>query len=74
MVSVTERVQTLFFSPLQPRNAGGGGGVGGVSRARFPPGPPHLRSSDFQNDEKAASGPQGPGPKPAPKALQALGP
>ena len=26
MVSVTERVKTLFFSPLQPRNAGGGGG------------------------------------------------
>ena len=40
MVSVTERV----FSPLQPRNAGGG--VAGVSRARFPPGP-HLRSSRF---------------------------
>ena len=50
MVSVTERVKTLFFSPLQPKNAGGGegagGGVGGVSRARFPPGP-HLRSSRF---------------------------
>ena len=28
MVSVTERVKTLFFSPLQPRNAGGGGGGG----------------------------------------------
>ena len=26
MVSVTERVKTLFFSPLQSRNAGGGGG------------------------------------------------
>ena len=25
MVSVTERVKTLFLSPLQPRNAGGGG-------------------------------------------------
>ena len=36
--------ENLFLSPLQPRNAGGGwgGGVGGVSRARFPPGP-HLR-------------------------------
>ena len=47
MVSVTERVKTLFLSPLQPRNAGGGGGgVGGVSRARFPPGP-HICGSRF---------------------------
>ena len=29
MVSITEKVKTLFFSPLQPRNAGGGGGRGG---------------------------------------------
>ena len=29
MVSVTERMKTLFFSPLQPRNAGGVGGGGG---------------------------------------------
>ena len=46
-----ERVKTLFLSPLQPQNAGGGGGgrrggVAGVSRLRFPPGP-HLRSSRF---------------------------
>ena len=50
MVSVTERVKTLFFFPLQPRNAGGGGGPGGdrgVSRARFPPGSPHLCGSRF---------------------------
>ena len=47
MVSVTERVKTLFFSPLQPGRGGpGGGGVGGVSRARFPPGP-HLRGNRF---------------------------
>ena len=39
MVSVTERVKTLFFSPLQ---AGGGGR--GVCRARFPP-DPHLCAS-----------------------------
>ena len=32
----------LFFPALQPRNAG----AGGVSRARFPPGP-HLRGSRF---------------------------
>ena len=32
MVSVTERVKTLFLSPLQPRNAGGGGGGGGGGR------------------------------------------
>ena len=30
MVSVTERVKTLF---LQPRNAGGRGGIGGASAA-----------------------------------------
>ena len=24
-----ERVKTLFLSPLQPQNGGGGGGVGG---------------------------------------------
>ena len=35
----------LPFS-LQPQNAISGGGVGGVSRLRFPPGP-HLRSSRF---------------------------
>ena len=48
---------------------GGGGGVGGVSRARFPPRPPHLRQpfqltptpspapyqETFQNDEKRPS-------------------
>ena len=34
-------MKTLFLSPFQPQNAGGGRGV---SRLRFPPGP-HLRSS-----------------------------
>ena len=40
MVSVTERVKTVFFSPLQPRNAGwrgrGGGGGGGGGRGGIP--------------------------------------
>ena len=69
MVSVTERVKTLFFSPLQPRNAGGGGGGrgrgggGGV----FPCLPP----GDFFRTTKKGQlallwwlGPRGPGPKP----------
>ena len=40
MVSVTERVKTLFLSPLQPRGGGGQGGVGGCP---LPSRPPHLR-------------------------------
>ena len=79
MVSVTERVKTLFFSPLQPRNAGGRGGEGG----------PHLcgtspashQETFFQNDEKKwwfGQAPGGPGPQdpggPGPKPLGARGP
>ena len=54
-----ERVKTLFLSPLQPQNAGGGwggGGVGGVSRLRFPPGP-HLRSSRFSRHPRLRQAP-----------------
>ena len=37
MVSITERVKTLFFSPLQPRNARGGGeGREGGGRGGIP--------------------------------------
>ena len=48
MVSVTERVKTLFLSPLQPKNGGGGvGGRGGGGRGGIPcplpSRPPHLR-------------------------------
>ena len=47
MVSVTERVKTLFLSPLQPGDAGGGwgGGWGGGCRGGAPlfSRPPHLR-------------------------------
>ena len=45
MVSVTERVKTLFLSPLQPRNVGGGGGGGGRGGipCPLPSRPPHLR-------------------------------
>ena len=75
-------MKTLFLSPLfplQPQNAAGGwgGGVGGVSRLRFPPGP-HLRSSRFSRHprlrqaptrrfaglEGRAPSPGGPCPKP----------
>ena len=71
-------MKTLFLSPLQPPK--GGGGVGGVSRLRFPPGP-HLRSSRFSRHPRLrrknrslrglgsfcgekAQAPGGPGPKP----------
>ena len=47
-----ERVKTLFLSPLQP----GGGGVGGVSRLRFPPGP-HLQSSRFSRHPRLRQAP-----------------
>ena len=54
-------MKTLFLSPLQPQNAGGGvggggGGVGGVSRLRFPPGP-HLRSSRFSRHPRLRQAP-----------------
>ena len=67
MVSVTERVKTLFFSPLQPRNTAkaGEGGRGGIPcplpsrppplRQPFQPSPtpsPACRQATFQNDEK----------------------
>ena len=52
-----ERVKTLFLSPLQPQNRGGvGGGVGGVSRLRFPPGP-HLRRSRFSRHPRLRQAP-----------------
>ena len=55
-----KRVKTLFLSPLQPQNAGGGwgggGGVGRVSRLRFPPGP-HLRSSRFSRHPRLRQAP-----------------
>ena len=54
------RRRGCFLSPLQPQNARGvgGGGVGGVSRLRFPrgKGPKPLAGR--------ASSPGGPGPKP----------
>ena len=67
-------MKTLFLSPLQPQNAGGGwgvgggGGVGGVSRLRFPPGP-HLRSSRFSRKPRLRQAPirrflWGKGPRP----------
>ena len=50
MVSVTERVKTLFFSPLQPRNAGGGvGGGGRGGRGGIPCPLPSSRSSRFSH-------------------------
>ena len=41
----------LPFSLTAPKRGGGGGGVGGVSRLRFPPGP-HLRSSRFSRNPR----------------------
>ena len=43
-------------SPLQPQNVEMGGGVGGVSRLRFPPGP-HLRSSRFSRHPRLRQAP-----------------
>ena len=60
MVAEGGEGETLFLSPLQPQNAGGGwgggGGVGGVSRLRFPPGP-HLRSSRFSRHPRLRQAP-----------------
>ena len=60
MVPKAERVKTLFLSPLQPQNAGGGGwgggggGVGGGIPASFPSRSPPPKQPF----------PGGPGPKP----------
>ena len=48
----------LPFSLTAPKRGGGvgGGGVGGVSRLRFPPGP-HLRSSRFSRHPRLRQAP-----------------
>ena len=52
-LSKAERVKTLFL-PYSPKTRGGGGG--GVSRLRFPPGP-HLRSSRFSRHPRLRQAP-----------------
>ena len=46
----------LPFSLTAPGGGGRGGGVGGVSRLRFPPGP-HLRSSRFSRHPRLRQAP-----------------
>ena len=60
IVSVTERVKTLFFSPLRPWDAAGGAGGGGrgVIPCPLPPRPPPPRQP-FQ-----------PSPTPSPASRQ----
>ena len=50
MGSVTERVKTLFFSPLQPRGGGGpgAGGLGGGIPCPLPSRPPPPRPTRRQ--------------------------
>ena len=62
-------MKTLFLSPLQPQNAGGGwgGGRGGIP-ASFPPGPPFPKQPFQPTPPRPLVGrapsPGGPGPKP----------
>ena len=83
MVSVTERVKTLFFSPLQPRKGGGGGraGRGGIP-CPLPSRPPPPRQPFQPSPTPSPALPGwlskflGPGPNRAPraKALEAPAP
>ena len=74
MASITERVKTLFFFPLEPRNVGGWvGGGGGVCRARFPPGA-RLRGSRFSRLPPLHHETFHPAPSPGPQAAGSPGP